>query len=74
MALLAVNVLGRRHVNQAASNHMTDIIQYGRKIVDEKLECNWESVENREAVRHKLGPLFRRCLYSSVTVCSTRRR
>ena len=40
--------------NQAASNHMRllDLSQYCWKIVDGKLECDWESVENREAVRY----------------------
>ena len=61
--------------NQAARNHMRllDITQYGWKIVDGKLECDWESVENREAVRQQLGLLFRGCSCSSVTACSTRR-
>ena len=61
--------------NQAARNHMRllDITQYGWKIVDGKLECDWESVENREAVRQQVGLLFRGCSCSSVTACSTRR-
>ena len=49
--------------NQAASNHMRvlDLIQYGWKIVGGKLECDWESVGNREAVRRQVGLLFRGC-------------
>ena len=60
--------------NQAASNHMRllDLTQYGWKIVDGKLECDWDSIENREAVKHQLGLLFRGCSCSSVTACSTR--
>ena len=40
--------------NQDASNHMRllDLTQYCWKIVDRKLECDWESVENRETVRY----------------------
>ena len=40
--------------NQDASNHMRllDLTQYCWKIVDGKLECDWESVENRETVRY----------------------
>ena len=59
--------------NQAASNHMRllDLTQYGWKIG--KLECDWESVGNREAVRQQVRLLFRGCSCSSVTACSTRR-
>ena len=60
--------------NQAGRNHvrLLDMTQYGWKIVDGKLECDWESVENREAVREQLGVLFRGCSCSSVIACSTR--
>ena len=37
---------------------LLDITHYGWKIIDGKLECDWESVENREAVRQQLGLLF----------------
>ena len=50
---------------------LLDLPQYGWKIVDGKLECDWDSVENREAVRYQLGLLFRGCSCSSVTACST---
>ena len=52
---------------------LLDLTQYCWKIVDGKLECDWESVENREAVRYQLDLLFRGCSCSSVTACSTRR-
>ena len=53
---------------QAVSNHMRvlDLTQHGWKIVDGKLECDWESVGNREAVRQQVGLLFRGCSCSSV--------
>ena len=56
--------------NQAACNSMAllDLTQYGWKIVDGKLECDWESVENREDVQQQLGLLFRGCPCSSVVV------
>ena len=52
--------------NQAARNHvrLLDISQYGWKITDGKLECDWELAENREAVRQQLGLLFGGCSYS----------
>ena len=42
--------------NQAARNHvgLLDITQYSWKII----ECDWESVKNRKAVRQQLGLLF----------------
>ena len=51
---------------------LLDLTQYGWKIVDGKLECDWESVGNREAVRQQVGLLFQGCSCSSVTACSTR--
>ena len=40
--------------DQDASNHMRllDLTQYCWKIADGKLECDWESVENRETLRY----------------------
>ena len=52
---------------------LLDLTQYGWIIEDGKLECDWESVKNREAVRQQVGLLFQRCSCSSVITCSTRR-
>ena len=57
-------------VNQAASNHRRPNPIW-LEIIDGKLECHWESVGNREAVRQQVGLLFRSCSCSSVTACST---
>ena len=61
--------------SQALQNHMTllDLTQYGWMVVEEKLECDWESAENQTAVRERVGLLFRGCSCSSVTACSSRR-
>ena len=61
--------------SQALQNHMTllDLTQYGLMVVEEKLECDWESAENQTAVRERVGLLFRGCSCSSVTACSSRR-
>ena len=45
----------------------------GWRIVDGKLECDWESIENQVAIRKQVGLRFRGCLRSSVTTFSTRR-
>ncbi len=61
--------------SQATQNHMTllDLTQYGWKVVEGKLECDWESNENQTAIRERIGLLFRGCSCSSTTACSTRR-
>ena len=61
--------------SQATQKHMSllDLTQYGWKVVEGKLECDWESDENQTAVRERVGLLFRGCSCSSVTACSTRR-
>ena len=58
--------------SQATLNHMTllDLTQYGWKVVEGRLECDWESEENQTAVRERIGLLFRGCSCSSVTACS----
>jgi hypothetical protein len=43
-------------------NRCGDLTQYGWKIVNGRLECDWESVENREAVRKPVGLLVSRLL------------
>ena len=48
------------------------LTQYDWKIVDGKLECDWGSVGNTEAVR-QVGIPFQSCSSSCVTACSTRR-
>ena len=60
--------------SQATRNHMAllDLTQYGWKIVQGKLECDWESDENQTAVSEQVGLLFRGCSCCSVTACSTR--
>ena len=47
--------------NRAARNYtiLLDITHYGWIIVDRKLECDWESVVNREVVRQQVDLLFR---------------
>ena len=50
-----------------------DLTKYGWKVVEGKLECDWESPQNQAAVRERVGLLFRGCSCSSVTACSTRR-
>ena len=45
---------------------LLDLTQYGWKIIDGKLECDWESVGNRETVRQQVGLLFRGCSCSRV--------
>ena len=59
--------------SQATQNHMSlfDLTQYGWKVVEGKLECDWESDENQKAIRERVGLLFRGCSCSSVTACST---
>ena len=52
---------------------LSEVAQYGWKVVEGKLECDWESDENQTAVRERVGLLFRGCSCSSVTACSTRR-
>ena len=49
-------------------NHVTllDLTQYGWKVIDGKLECDWESEENQTARRERVGLLFRGCSRSSV--------
>ena len=61
--------------SQATKNQMVllDLTQCGWKIVDDKLEIDWESDENLSAVRERVGLLFRGCSCSSVKACSTRR-
>ena len=73
MAPLAANLLDLEHVESGCQYESTRPNPYGWKIVDGKLECDWESVGNREAVRQQVGLLFRGCSCSSVTACSTRR-
>ena len=60
--------------SQAAHNQMTllDLSQCGWNIVDDQLECDWDSDENRDAVREWVGLLFRGCSCASVTACGTR--
>ena len=60
--------------SQAAHNQMIllDLSQYGWNIVDDQLECDWDSDENRDAVSEWVGILFRGCSCASVTACSTR--
>ena len=54
--------------SQAIQNHISllDLTQYRWKIVEGKLECDWESAENQAAVRKLAGLLFRGCSCSSV--------
>ena len=53
MAALAENMLGFNMWSHALQNHMTllDLTQYGWMVVEEKLECDWESAENQTAMR-----------------------
>ena len=53
--------------------NLLDLTTYGWKVVEGKLECDWESFQNQAAVRERVGLLFRGCSCSSVTACSTRR-
>ena len=52
---------------QATQNHMTllDLTQHGWKVVEGKLECDWESDENQTAIRERIGLLFRGCSCTS---------
>ena len=60
--------------SQATQNQLTllDLKKYGWKVVEGKLMCDWESSENRRAIRERVGLLFRGCSCSSATACSTR--
>ena len=59
--------------SEATSNHMSllHLTQYGWRIEDGKLGCDWESVENQVAIRERVRLLFSGCSCSSVTTCST---
>ena len=58
--------------SQAIQNHLTllDLTQYGWKVVEGRLVCDWESSENQTAIRERVGLLFRGCSCSSATACS----
>ena len=60
--------------SQATENQLTllDLTNYGWKIVEGKLVCDWVSSENQTAIRERVALLFRGCSCSSTTACSTR--
>jgi len=52
---------------------LLELTVYGWKVVEGKLECDWDSEENLAAVRKCVMLLFKGCSCSSVSACSTRR-
>ena len=47
-------------LSQATSSHMSllDFIEYGWRIVDGKLGCDWEAVENQVGLMNQIGLRF----------------
>ena len=52
---------------------LLDLKLCGWKVVDNKLECDWESEDNMKSVRDRVGLLFKGCSCSSVNACTNRR-
>ena len=48
-----------------------DFLQSHASVVEGKLVCDWESIENQTAIREHVGLLFRGCSCSSATAYST---
>ena len=65
--------MGVQHVESGYQEPL-DLTKYGWKVVEGKLICDWESSENRTAIREHVGLLFRSCSCSSATACSTHHR